>query len=349
MKIKKLNIKRKRQIIIDLLIMFILFVAALVPRLLEADLFVNIDGAKFWFIRTENFYRSLKYFDFVNTFQTAHPAVTLMWLSGASMLLKNYFLGNYDLFDFSNKAGLLFAAKLPIILITSITISFVYFLIKKLFNNRKIGLFCSLFILINPFYLAHSRFFQMDALLGSFSIFSILLIFIFLQNSQKKYLIFSGIFAGLAILTKTPALILIFYFLLLFYFHYIPVISNFLKIFRFNLSNQNFSSFYLWFVVLFSTFFILWPAAIISPITIIKNVFYSVVKNVVAGDQITVNSANFYPIILFTRLSFFSLICFIFGIIYFIGNIIQRIRNKIIQKYDLIEKISFSLLFFIFS
>jgi len=133
---------QQKELIINLVIALVIFTVALIPRILNADLFINPDAADFWFERTENFYRALDDLNFSETFQTGHPGVTLMWFSGASMLLKNYFSGASDIFDFSNKSNLLFAAKLPIILVTSLTVSLIYLLIKELFNNRRIALLC---------------------------------------------------------------------------------------------------------------------------------------------------------------------------------------------------------------
>jgi len=65
------------------------------------------------------------------------------------------------------------------------------------------------FVLIDPFYLAQSRFFQMNALLSSFIILSILTICLFFNTTKRKYIYLSALFTALALLTKQPALILI--------------------------------------------------------------------------------------------------------------------------------------------
>lgn len=332
-----------KELVINIIIVLVIFTAALIPRILNADLFINPDAADFWFERTENFYQGLKDFNFAKTFQTGHPGVTLMWLSGASMALKNYFTGVLDIFDFSDRLNLLFAAKLPIILITSLTISLIYFLIKKLFNNRKIALLCAFFVLIDPFYLAQSRFFQMDALLSSFIILSILTIYLFFNTTERKYIYLSAFFAALALLTKQPALILIPYFFILFliaqhrnfsqwFFKYL----SYFDLKSWGILKEKYIKYFLvWLIVVIVFFVIFWPAVWVGNFDILERF---PVRGVLAKHGLNLNKSSlfiemlFYPLILVTRMTLPILILLIVGMIFLLKKVFNNFQKDIILK-----------------
>ena len=334
---------QQKELIINLIIALVIFTVALIPRILNADLFINPDAADFWFERTENFYRALDDLNFSETFQTGHPGVTLMWFSGASMLLKNYFSGASDIFDFSNKSNLLFAAKLPIILVTSLTVSLIYLLIKELFNNRRIALLCVFFVLIDPFYLAQSRFFQMDALLSSFIILSILTIHLFFNATKRKYIYLSALFTALALLTKQPALILIPYFFILFLIaqhqNFSQWIFKYLSYFDLKswgiLKEKYVKYFLVWLIVAIVFFVMFWPAIWVGNFDILERF---PIRGILAKHKLNLNESSlfvemlFYPLILLTRITLPVLISFVIGIIFLLKNIFNKYTKDFIFK-----------------
>jgi len=95
------------------------------------------------------------------------------------------------------------AAKLPIALITATGVIGVYLLVKALFS-RPIAFLSVILIAIDPFYLAHSRVLQLDALTSTFVTLSLLSLLLYLTHGRHSgYLIFSGSMAGLAFLSKS--------------------------------------------------------------------------------------------------------------------------------------------------
>jgi hypothetical protein len=103
-------------------------------------------------------------------------------------------------------ARLLFAARVPIALITSATVLAIYLLVERLFDHRT-ALFSAVLIALDPFYLAHSRLFHLDAVTTGFMTLSLLSLLIYLnRKASYLYLAISGVMAGLAVLNKSPAL-----------------------------------------------------------------------------------------------------------------------------------------------
>jgi hypothetical protein len=60
------------------LLFVLLFVAAWLPRVVQLDAFVTPDERR-WLQRSANFSYALQEGDFVSTYQTGHPGVTVMW------------------------------------------------------------------------------------------------------------------------------------------------------------------------------------------------------------------------------------------------------------------------------
>ena len=68
-----------RRRLVTPVILILLFLAALVPRLMVLDTYVTADERK-WLNRSGNFYLALSQGDWASTLQKAHPGVTVTWL-----------------------------------------------------------------------------------------------------------------------------------------------------------------------------------------------------------------------------------------------------------------------------
>ena len=74
--------------------------------------------------------------------------------------------------------------------------------------NRQVALLAALILAFDPFILAHSRIIHVDAPMSYFMFLSFLAFLVYLKEGAWKWLLLSGLFGGLAGLSKTPAAIL---------------------------------------------------------------------------------------------------------------------------------------------
>ena len=255
------------------------FLLALLPRVTGLGAFVTWDEAN-WASRSVVFLQALQGKDVAGTFLVGHPGVTTMWAGGAGMAIQSWLRPDIseDLAligeggDKAKKKLPIFlpAAKLPIALITATGVMGVYLLIKALFN-RRIAFLCVILIAIDPFYLAHSRVLQLDALTSTFMTLSLLSLLLYLTHHRcLGYLFFSGSMAGLAFLSKSPAFFLIPFagLLLAATCHIRPLDLR-------QVASRLVIPFALWGGVAALFFFILWPAMWANPVGTVRQVLAS--------------------------------------------------------------------------
>lgn len=243
------------------LIALLLFLVAFIPRFLDLGTAIVADE-QLWIRRSINFMRALFNLDLSGTFQTPHPGVTTMWLGSIFIGIKYFVFGRT--IGEPSSSDFLFAAQLPIAIVTSLTIVVAYFMIRKIFNE-KIAIISGLLLALSPFYLAYSRIIHLDALLASFMTLSLLSFLIYMDRSENsKFLVMSGIFAGLAVLTKVPAFFLFPFIALLVFscfvhamitssFPVAKLLKKFMKIYS------------IWILTTFGVIFIIWPAMWLNP------------------------------------------------------------------------------------
>jgi len=198
-----------------------LFLAALVPRITQPAAFVAGDELT-WSHRSARFLTALSGGRLADTSQAGHPGVTTMWLDTIGLVLSpdvdraalaeiaaRPVVGDPD--SLRLLAELLFASKWMVGLVTAIGIGLMYLLARRLVSDPA-ALLGAVLVTFDPFLLAHSRVLHLDALLTTFMALSVLALLIWNQTPAKKtvqWLILSGVFAGLAALTKATALFLI--------------------------------------------------------------------------------------------------------------------------------------------
>jgi hypothetical protein len=219
--------------LIDWLIALGLFSLALWLRATDLIHFVTADEHN-WIYRSGLFLHAFLQKDWPGTSVWLTPAVTTTWLGSASLALY------YQIHEASiNQSFLEWLVSLPrnkidldillvlrwsMVLCTSLMITVVYGLARKLWS-RPVALLGAVLLLAEPDLLAVSRIIGHDALITFFVTGSLLSFFYakrllpqaqiqaqpgFLQKvSAYRWFILSGIFAGLAILSKAPALILV--------------------------------------------------------------------------------------------------------------------------------------------
>lgn len=183
----------------------IIFLLAFIPRIVDLGTGLTTDEPA-WLSRAPQFTDALLQGDFSGTYIKYHPGVTVMWLSGVFMKL---FL--QPGMDFSQYLSV---ARFPVVIVTSLGIVFMFFLLRCLVPE-KTAILASVLIALDPFYLAHSRFIHLDALVTTFMVLSLLSFLVWVREPQKTvFLVMTGGFLGFALLTKLPAGCLIPFFLL---------------------------------------------------------------------------------------------------------------------------------------
>ncbi len=193
----------------------LLTLAVRLPRL---DAFITPDEMK-WVCRSINFYRGLRTGNLAETFQTGHPGVITMWL-GVPFMQANLEAPWLEACrvpaiariieenppELPNElAALLFRARRGVALWTSAFLGLAVWLLAHR-AGWPLALIAGLLIALDPFYTAHSRFLHLDAIETSLLFPGVLSLLEGLASGRKRFFALSGIFLGLAMLNKSPAM-----------------------------------------------------------------------------------------------------------------------------------------------
>lgn len=183
--------------LIYLTLVFLFFLFS-IPRLTHLDAHWNSDESR-WLRRSAQFMSAVKAGEFSETLIAYHPGVTTMWLAG----LRSFFTD--PRVDVENLA----LARWSIGVLVWAGIGIASFLLHRLFG-KWVALAGFATLAYSPLFLAQSRRVHTDALASIFILLTILLVLIYCQNrSLRRYLVCSGIALGLALLSKSYALILL--------------------------------------------------------------------------------------------------------------------------------------------
>ncbi|MFW6143861.1 MAG: ArnT family glycosyltransferase [Patescibacteria group bacterium] len=193
----------KKTIILACLVLLV----ALGVRLYSLDTTaINADEPR-WQGRICEFYDALARGDLVATQVTSHPGVTTMWLGGLGKLLAGFPPG-----DFSNGEQLFWtihkATVIPLAIVNSLVVLVLFLLLRKVWGEGE-AFAAAVFLGLDPFHIAHSRVLHLDALLSSFMLLSAVALLVFVKKKNYWYMVLSGVFASLALLTKQTALYLV--------------------------------------------------------------------------------------------------------------------------------------------
>jgi len=205
-------------------ILLFVILAALIwlPRGMSLDRFVTSDEVP-WLWRSANFYYALGQRDFAATYLNRSPGVITMWVETAAMLLefpeyRGFGQGNFDKYTqyesflISNSVDphdILVTSRKIMVILNSLLILGAFLLARQLFGSFPILVgFC--LIAFDPFHIAITRLSHLDGPLSSFLFLSVLALLVYSFNQRRLlYLIVSASAAGLAILAKIPALIML--------------------------------------------------------------------------------------------------------------------------------------------
>ena len=252
--VKELRIQLKYFGFVSIILITINLISSL-PRVRSLDTSWSSDETH-WLSHSREFILSTLGADFSSTAESYHPGVTTMWLGGMSLWTKYKgalaaapVLSSQPFLSPTNLAR----ARLAIALITACSIIIAFLLLKKLFGLR-ISAFAGIFLAVDPLFLIQSRRLHTDALAAAFLLLAILAFLIFVEKlGRRRYLVISGVFFGLACLSKSSALVLVLWLPFLFAFSAAetnPVVQF----------SRNIHTFLTWICIAFLTFFVCWPA-----------------------------------------------------------------------------------------
>jgi len=203
----------------------LLFAGALLARVLQPARFVTWDEPK-WVFRSIRFVEALAGGDLAGTFQAGHPGVTTMWCGvigiGLRRLIEGQPVGQVlttvsswpSLNPFDAEAMRILAPFLPygrlvVGTVTALCVAGMYLLARR-FVDDWVAFLASALVALDPFCLAHSRVLHVDALAASFMVLSIFGVLAHLATPRsRRYAVISGCSAGLALLSKSPAVFLL--------------------------------------------------------------------------------------------------------------------------------------------
>jgi hypothetical protein len=324
--------KARRSIWIGALFIFAL---SFVPRALSLNAISIIDEFQ-WQKGTQAFIKGLLSGDFSATYCRYHPAVTDMWLiaiglgfkylgmlsqgthpAGFQTFLEQSTFPSYPNDDF------LVAERLPFALVTSISVVLVYLLARRLLGGPVAWLGAGL-LALDPFYISHSRVLTPDGLLTSFMTLSILSFIVYLVCERSRYYVaFSGLAAGLALLSKIPAVLLV---------PMVGVLTIAMGLWEIRklkrpwsqTSLQFLGDLAMWGGVALLTFFCLWPAMWIAPVGTVHRMVAEMVKDTgggwtqfFMGRSVKDPGLLFYPVVLLFRATPLTLIGAATSLIFF--------------------------------
>jgi len=181
---------------------------ALLPRELDLGAYLNIDEAMFWMKRSALFLDSLRAGDYAATAISTHPGVTTMWLGSAGLLLRDILFDSRLVTDQSFPT-VLALTRLPLVLVHTAGVLLGYRLLRRLLSAVPAVLAAALWA-ADPFVIGYSRMLHVDGLATTFATLSLLAACVYWNHTRQRWmLLLSGVCAGLAILSKSPALALV--------------------------------------------------------------------------------------------------------------------------------------------
>ena len=189
-------------------IVLLLGVVALLPRVLGLVDFLTTDEVYNWISRVERFSGAIASRQWSATVLVGHPGVTLCWLASLGLAAERYAIA-HGWASVASQVEYLRWLRLPMATLEALAIPGAYLLLRRLIAPAT-ALIAALLWALSPFLVAHARLLHLDALLTTFVTFSLLCMLIACRDARPlRWVVASGCCAGLALLTKGPALILL--------------------------------------------------------------------------------------------------------------------------------------------
>lgn len=252
--------------------MGVVFLAIALPRLLVVSQAVTADEAK-WVNRAANFSAALSNGDLANTYQSEHPGVTTMW--AGTLGLRGLFRG-YTTEDFQ----VLVAGRQVMVLFNSLALVLIFIYARRLLDLQT-SLLALFFSAFSPFFIALTHLLHLDGLAGSLMLLSVIAFLSYANQPKKLDLLISGVAAGFAWLTKTPAFILG---PILMSITLLSIWSSHAKEhLDWTAVRKPLFSLLAWAFIGWLTFTLFWPAMWVNPLGTLQNIFGAALGHAVGG------------------------------------------------------------------
>jgi 4-amino-4-deoxy-L-arabinose transferase-like glycosyltransferase len=190
------------------LIVVVLGGVALAPRMIGLADFATTDEVYNWIPRVERFSDAIANQRWGATVLVGHPGITLCWLASLGLRLEQFAVA-HDWARVTSQIDYMRWLRMPLVALEVVSVPLGYLLLRRLVRPA-IALLAALLWATSPYLIAHSRLLHLDALLTTFVTFTILCVLIACRGDRPlRWMIAAGCCAGLALLTKGPALILL--------------------------------------------------------------------------------------------------------------------------------------------
>ncbi len=255
---------------------------------------IYVDEKLWIYSRIETYWENIASHDWVNTRPSDKPGITTTIVTGPGLFF--YDPSDYDRGS-KNKDDLehmFYALRLPQLLFIGMLLIVAFFLAQKLYA-RTTATFFLILISCSPLLLGISRIINPDALLWIFFIICFISYILYLQKNYLSYLYITGIFLGLALLTKYVSNIFILFFFLITFIdpllhHTSPKNIAFILL-------RRLKHFGIMLFIALSIFFVLYPGAWVRHDRLLIATIYS-------------------EAFISTWKYFFALLCFMIGMLY---------------------------------
>jgi hypothetical protein len=248
------------------LVALCLFVG-LFARLYGLDLVFTSDEG-YWMQRTVRFGDALYRGDFLQTYRSGHPGVTVMWTGLLGIGIKGaesnptIVISNPQLLERASNFGLLMRqSRRAITVVAAVLFAFAVLLAGRLLGPA--GALGGVLVALDPYTIGMTRLLHVDALLAPLVLVSVLAGLIFwLGRGRWPFLALSAVTGGLALLTKAPAITLLPFFGLVWLVSARPWRGN----------PRSWLSIVGWGLLLTAVYFAAWPALWVQPVEVLKTV-----------------------------------------------------------------------------
>lgn len=336
------------------LIAALLFCLAFVPRAVGLGRFLTIDESYHWFHRAPSFLAALREGNWAATNLIGHPGVITMWLGSLGLLLQEQ-LAAWGLLAINDDTTRMLL-RLPMGIANSACVVAAWFALRRLIP-KPIALLATILWACEPFLIAYSQILHVDALLTSFTTLAILHGMVAFRLGQQSagrirfgWLCSSAVFAGLGLLTKSPAVISVPMLGL------IALLAVLMRTIGHPQAATPFTRFvHLWFKPLLSwaaiavaVWVALWPAAWVDPVGSFLSIVHQAESdggsphgwgNFFMGQAVDDPGALFYPVALLLRLTPWTLLgLFTFCVLWMLQSL-RRISHNILPDDEWLPSI----------
>jgi hypothetical protein len=301
-----LSESRRKEIGLAIAAGVLVFALALFPRVQNLDQYVTVDE-DLTLGRTGNFADGLATGNLWRTYQIGHPEVTVMWIAALALGSDwaREFRGTVSFYDRVETVrevadrpdfmAALVQARLGLAMVHSLLLATAALLLWRIAGPAA-GVIGGALLALEPFLVAHGQVLRSDALLAELLLVAILAAAVYWLGPAGHWaLLLAGLATGLALLTKTPALVLL------------PVVGGLALLTRRRLWAVG-----CWLLGAALVYLALWPALWVRPLDALKRVVqYSASRggaptdpgSFLLGEAMMSQGAVYYVVALALRLS----------------------------------------------